>query len=35
MERTKLGISIRVIIQINIGERNIMVVPPSWEAALG
>lgn len=35
MERAKLGISIRVIIQINIGERNILVVPPSWEAALG
>jgi hypothetical protein len=35
VERAKLGIGIRVIVQIDVGERNVMVVSPSWEAALG
>lgn len=35
MERAKLRIGIRVIIQIDVGEGNIMVVSPSRKAALG
>ena len=35
VERAELWIGIRVTVQIDIGEGNVMVVPPSWETALG
>lgn len=35
VERAEFGIGIGVTVQIDVGEGNVMVVPPSWQAALG
>lgn len=35
VERAELGIGIRITVKVNVGEGNVIIVPPSRKAALG